>query len=152
MQQQETARIDSEAQDKRIAEVLQQISRISVSNLMGNGDFVGNINGHDMNLEGVGEINHRELGDRGLPKGVKLEFPRFSRHNPSAWVYRVNQYFLYHQVPPGQRIFIASFHLDDEALIWFQDASEAGVFHSWEEFVQALQVRFGSSPYDDPME
>ncbi|XP_035549739.1 uncharacterized protein LOC118349426 [Juglans regia] len=128
------------------------LTRLSVNNARGNDDFAGNINGHDTTLEGVGETHYKELGDRGLPKRVRLEIPRFSGHNSLAWVYRVNQYFLFHQIPPGQRIFIASFHLDDEALIWFQDASEAGVFHSWDEFVQALQVRFGSSPYDDPME
>lgn len=59
---------------------------------------------------------------------------------------------MYHQVPPRQRIFIASFHMDEEALVWFQDASEVGTFHSLEEFVQTVQVRLRSSPYDDPME
>lgn len=52
----------------------------------------------------------------------------------------------------ASEFFIASFHMDKEALIWFQDASEAGAFHSWEEFVQVVQIRFGSSPYDDPIE
>lgn len=42
--------------------------------------------------------------------------------------------------------------MEDKALIWFQDASETGTFHTQEEFSQALQVRFGSTPYDDPME
>ena len=47
---------------------------------------------------------------------------------------------------------IASFHMDQEALIWFQEAEEAGVFSDWESLVQALHVRFGSTAYDDPME
>lgn len=42
--------------------------------------------------------------------------------------------------------------MDEDELLWLQDASEAGTFHSWEEFVQAIQIRFASSPYDDPME
>lgn len=42
--------------------------------------------------------------------------------------------------------------MDEEALIWFQDASEDGAFHCWEEFTQAVQIKFGSSIYDDPME
>ena len=42
--------------------------------------------------------------------------------------------------------------MEDEALIQFQDAEEAGQFTSWEAFVKALHVRFGSSAYDDPME
>lgn len=46
---------------------------------------------------------------------------------------------------------IASFHMDDDALIWFQDASEAGVFCTCEGFGQVVQNQFGSSLYDDPM-
>lgn len=42
--------------------------------------------------------------------------------------------------------------MDEEALIWFQDASKVGIFHSWEGFTQVVQVRFGSSAYDDPIE
>lgn len=72
--------------------------------------------------------------------------------NPSVWLYQASQYFLYHQVPPSQQIFLAFFHMEDETLVWFQDASEASMFHSWEDFSQALQFRFGSSPYDDLME
>ena len=45
-----------------------------------------------------------------------------------------------------------SFHLDDEALIWFQDAEQAGGFMSWEVFIKALQTSFGVTAYDDTME
>ena len=47
---------------------------------------------------------------------------------------------------------MASYHLDGEALIWFQEAKQARGFASWEAFVQALQTRFGTTTYDDPME
>ncbi|KAF5468733.1 hypothetical protein F2P56_012865 [Juglans regia] len=107
---------------------------------------------HEDMEDDTGDVNQRELVNRGFARGIKLDFPRFRGGNPSLWIYCANQYFLYHQVPPGQRIFIASFHMDDEALIWFQDASEAGTFLSWEDFIKAVQIRFGSMPYDDPME
>ena len=42
--------------------------------------------------------------------------------------------------------------MEDEALVWFQDAEESGIFTSWDSFVKALHTRFGSSAYDDPME
>ncbi|XP_042974800.1 uncharacterized protein LOC122306438 [Carya illinoinensis] len=41
--------------------------------------------------------------------------------------------------------------MEEEALVWFKGASEAGYFHSWEDFIKAVQVRFGTS-YDDTME
>ena len=51
-----------------------------------------------------------------------------------------------------EKLLVASFHMDQEALVWFQDAEDAGIFCNWEGMVQALYVRFGSTPYDDPME
>ncbi|KAL4611211.1 hypothetical protein ACB092_08G107100 [Castanea dentata] len=64
-----------------------------------------------------------------LAKSVKLEFPRFL-----------------------EKLLIASFHMELEALIWFQEAEEARVFSDLESFVPELHVRFGTSAYDDPME
>ncbi|KAF5470911.1 hypothetical protein F2P56_011397 [Juglans regia] len=142
LQQQENARIDRENQDKRFAEVLQQISKISI-----NGS-----NAQEEMHDDSEEVPARDHVDRGFFRNIKVEFPRFSGGNPVAWVYKANQYFLYHQVPPGQRIFFASFYMEEEALVWFQNSSEAGLFRSWDEFTQALQVRFGLSVYDDPME
>jgi hypothetical protein len=46
---------------------------------------------------------------------------------------------------------MSSFHMDGEALVWFQDADESGQFPTWDAFVQALLFRFGPA-YDDPME
>ena len=34
---------------------------------------------------------------------------------------------------------MASYHLDGEALIWFQDVEQAEGFLGWETFVKALQ-------------
>ena len=43
--------------------------------------------------------------------------------------------------------------LEEEALVWFQDAEESGLyFTSLDAFVRALQVRFGTTTYGDPME
>ncbi|XP_030949790.1 uncharacterized protein LOC115973672 [Quercus lobata] len=47
---------------------------------------------------------------------------------------------------------MALYHLDGEALIWFQEAEQARGFASWEVFVQALQTRFGTIAYVDRME
>ena len=47
---------------------------------------------------------------------------------------------------------MASFHMDGDALVWFQDSNENGVLATWEGFVDALLTRFGSTTYEDPME
>ena len=85
-------------------------------------------------------------------KNLKLDFPRFRGEDPTCWVYKANQFFSYHNTPKHQKVMMASYHLEEEALIWFQDVKQAGGFPSWEIFIKALQTRFGVMAYDDPME
>jgi hypothetical protein len=82
---------------------------------------------------------------------LQLDFPHFDGDNPSGWSYKVNQFFDYYQTPLYQRVRMASFHMEGEALVWFQDADEAGQFPTWDAFLQALLTRFGPV-YEDPME
>ena len=42
--------------------------------------------------------------------------------------------------------------MDGEALAWFQEGGETGLFKDWETLVEAIQIRFGTTTYDDPME
>ena len=86
-----------------------------------------------------------------LARPVKLDFPCFSGDDPASWVYKANQYFGYYQIPIAEKLLIASFHIELKALIWFQEAEEAGVITNWDSLVQALHVRFGSTAYDDLM-
>uniref|UniRef100_A0A2N9JAD1 Chromo domain-containing protein n=1 Tax=Fagus sylvatica TaxID=28930 RepID=A0A2N9JAD1_FAGSY len=55
------------------------------------------------------------------PRPMKLDFPRFKGGDPTAWVYRALQYFHYYQVLEPEKVMHASYHLDEEALVWFQD-------------------------------
>uniref|UniRef100_A0A2N9G2Y4 Ty3 transposon capsid-like protein domain-containing protein n=1 Tax=Fagus sylvatica TaxID=28930 RepID=A0A2N9G2Y4_FAGSY len=84
------------------------------------------------------------------PRPMKLDFPRFKGGNPTAWVYRALQYFHYYQVLEPEKVMHASYHLDEEALVWFQDCEHE--LHGWNDFVRAIQIRFGPASYDDPME
>uniref|UniRef100_A0A2N9J8Y4 Reverse transcriptase n=1 Tax=Fagus sylvatica TaxID=28930 RepID=A0A2N9J8Y4_FAGSY len=84
------------------------------------------------------------------PRPVKLEFPRFRGGDPTSWVYRALQFFHYYQIPEEEKVIHASYHLDEEALIWFQDCEYEIL--NWTDFVRAVQLRFGLATYDDPME
>lgn len=44
---------------------------------------------------------------------------------------------------------LASFHLQDEALQWYQWYEKTQPNMQWEEFTQALCVHFGPSNYED---
>jgi hypothetical protein len=37
---------------------------------------------------------------------------------------------------------MASFHMESEALVWFQDTDEVGQFPTWDTFIQALLTNF----------
>lgn len=97
-------------------------------------------------------INHQDSTLAAIPKVVRLEFTRFKGENPSSWVYKVHQFLQLYNTPPNQKILLAAYHMEDEALVWFQDAEESGQFTSWEAFVRALHVRFGALTNDDLME
>uniref|UniRef100_A0A2N9HKA3 RNA-directed DNA polymerase n=1 Tax=Fagus sylvatica TaxID=28930 RepID=A0A2N9HKA3_FAGSY len=86
----------------------------------------------------------------GVPRPMKLEFPRFKGGDPNPWIYKAIQYFHYYQVQDAEKVMHASYHLDDDALIWFQDSEH--VITCWDEFVRTILLRFGPASYDDPME
>ncbi|XP_042973080.1 uncharacterized protein LOC122304883 [Carya illinoinensis] len=110
--------------------------------------------------------NHNNIVNREVPLGheggepnrggfnrtVRLEFPHFNGDNPTGWIFKANQYFEIHQTNPAQRLLIASYHMEEEALVWYQDAYESGQLTSWDTFVRALLLRFGPTAYNDPME
>ena len=63
-----------------------------------------------------------------VSRTMKLEFPRFFGEDPTSWVYKANQYFRYYNTPIGEKLMLASFHMEGEALIWFEEGEETGVF------------------------
>ena len=120
----------------------------------------------DMLLEAVNangsRLGHQNSGgrpdganpeQRGMQfRAIKIDFLKFDGDNPIGWVYKANHYFALYPMPDGQKIWMASLYMEGIALIWFQGAEETGLFVSWNAFVDALQLRFGNSSYDDPME
>jgi hypothetical protein len=83
------------------------------------------------------------------PRAMELEFPRFKGGDPTSWMFRAIQYFEYYQVHDASKVMHASYHLDDDALIWFQSCEHD--LGCWDNFARAMQLRFGPPSYDDPM-
>jgi hypothetical protein len=44
---------------------------------------------------------------------------------------------------------ITAFHMEGKALSWFQSLRNTHNLSSWNEFLVAIQVRFGKGSYDD---
>jgi hypothetical protein len=84
------------------------------------------------------------------PRAMELEFPRFKGGDPTSWMFRAFQYFEYYQVHDASKVIHASYHLDDDALIWFQNCEHD--LGCWDNFATAIKLRFGPPSYDDPME
>ncbi|KAF5446449.1 hypothetical protein F2P56_032077, partial [Juglans regia] len=89
---------------------------------------------------------------RALTRGIKLDFPHFDGSDPAGWVFKADHYFEFHQTHPSQKLLMAAYHMQGEALIWYKGAWDSGQFNSWETFTRILQLRFGPTTYDDPME
>lgn len=80
----------------------------------------------------------------------KLDVPRFEGVDPQGWIFKISQFFDYHDTPEEERITVASFYLDGAALSWYQWMYRNGQIHSWAQFLQALETRFTPTAYDDP--
>ena len=84
-----------------------------------------------------------------LLKGIKLEIPKISGSDVLGWVFKVEQFFTFHEVREEQRITISSFALEGDALQWYQWMHVNKQVTSWSKFVEALQNRFVPSAYED---
>lgn len=85
-------------------------------------------------------------------RGVKLDFSHFQGDDLATWLCKVNHYFEFHQMPIPQRLLMAFYHMEGEALVWFQNAADAGLCIDWDTLSWSLLLRFGPTTYDDPME
>lgn len=81
---------------------------------------------------------------------IKLEFPRFNGKNILDWIFKAEQFFGYYHTPDPERLIIASVHLEQEVVLWFQMVTRSQPFQSWHDFTRALELDFGPSIYDCP--
>nr|KYP63967.1 hypothetical protein KK1_018554 [Cajanus cajan] len=81
---------------------------------------------------------------------LKLDVPRFDGSDALGWIFKITQFFEYHNTPEEERITVASFYLDGPALAWFQWMYRNGQIHSWNQMLQALENRFAPTAFNDP--
>lgn len=83
-------------------------------------------------------------------RNVKLDFPHFDGKKVIEWIFKAEQIFEYYDTPDPNRLTIATVHLDQEVIPWFQMMQRNHPFQSWQAFARALEVDFGPSMYDCP--
>lgn len=81
---------------------------------------------------------------------LKLDVPRFDGTDTHGWIFKISQFFTYHQTPDEERITIASFYLDGPALAWYQWMYRNRQIASWDQFLKKLEIRFAPTAFDDP--
>ena len=81
--------------------------------------------------------------------GLKRDSPHFNGDDLTRRIYGEKQYFSLHNTFDVNKVPLASFHLEHEALQWFRWYIKAHAEPNWTDFSQLLLQRFGPSAFDD---
>ena len=78
------------------------------------------------------------------PRFQKLDFPRFDgKSDPLLFINRCESYFRQQRTMPEERVWMASYNLEDIAQFWFIQLQEDEGTPPWGRFKELLQLRFG---------
>ncbi|XP_017442721.2 uncharacterized protein LOC108347805 [Vigna angularis] len=104
---------------------------------------------HDANsyLE-VHTTNHQPFPTRRM----NFDLPRFDSSDALGWIFNVDQYFSFYQIPDEQQIAIAGMHMSGPAIPWFQMQQRTMPFRSWNEMKHAIEIEFGPTLFESPRE
>ncbi|KAL4179271.1 hypothetical protein AMTRI_Chr13g86450 [Amborella trichopoda] len=86
------------------------------------------------------ESHHTTSNNYIQTRTIHLDFPHCDGSDPAGWIYKVEQFFSYHQTPIEQRLMISSSHLEGNALQWLRWMDKAGAVTEWQEFTRALEI------------
>jgi hypothetical protein len=78
------------------------------------------------------------------PKHRRWDFPRFdSTTDPMLFLNKCDSYFRQHRTMAKERVWMASYHLDDVVQLWHTQLQEDKGTPSWGRFKELLNLRFG---------
>lgn len=83
------------------------------------------------------------------PHHMKLDVPRFDGIDSMGWIFKIAQFFEYHDTPESECLAVASFNMEGPALGWFQWMAGNGQLLSWQSLLHALEAWLTPSQYDD---
>lgn len=81
-------------------------------------------------------------------KPIRTDMPKFDGTNVQGWVYKAKKYLRYHNIPDEERITVAPFNMEGEALEWSLWADINNKIKSWCNFIDDVITRFGTSAYE----
>ncbi|XP_072151436.1 uncharacterized protein [Setaria viridis] len=78
------------------------------------------------------------------PKFHKLDFPRYDgKSDPLLFINRCESYFCQQRTMAEERVWLASYHLEDVAQLWYTQLQEDEGPPPWGRFKELLHLRFG---------
>ena len=87
-----------------------------------------------------------------VPKTLKIDFPRYDgRDDPIAWVCKAEKYFALHEINESNKVNLASFYFESDALLWFQMLEQESLYVTWQDLWSGLFARFGPNQFEDPV-
>ncbi|KAM1902895.1 hypothetical protein ACFX13_040481 [Malus domestica] len=103
------------------------------------------------------EFSFQGVGDTSMtppvpppPLPPDLDLPPPPRH--LTWIYKAEQFFTFYNIPENQRVLTASFHLEGEALQWFQWMDCLTSTPDWSAFTKVFCREFGPNEFEDSAE
>ncbi|XP_031099869.1 uncharacterized protein LOC116004076 [Ipomoea triloba] len=84
---------------------------------------------------------------RHLP--LKIDLPKFDGADPHGWIFLMQEFFDYHDIPEEQRLSYVSFMVSGEASKWLRWMKNNNLLRSWPEFLDQVRLRFDSSHFED---
>ncbi|KAL0427507.1 UNVERIFIED_CONTAM: Transposon Ty3-G Gag-Pol polyprotein [Sesamum latifolium] len=87
-------------------------------------------------------------------KCSQVEFLRFNGEDLGGWIYKCEQFFDIDETPFDAKVKLTAVHMEGKALQWHQVYMKSRLTREmphWEEYVPALNDRFGTFLFEDPM-
>ncbi|KAG8383721.1 hypothetical protein BUALT_Bualt04G0043300 [Buddleja alternifolia] len=149
---------DLKESSKRTEKTLEEMRTMMAS-------MFANQNQHNVHggLGHFGENGGESPLNRGAPwmpgyqipsKVSRVDFPHFNGEDLRRWLYRCEQFFEVDDTPSNAKVKLVAVHLEGKALQWHQMLMKGRMTRevpNWEEYIRALNNRFGALVYDDPM-
>ncbi|KAJ0048459.1 hypothetical protein Pint_15579 [Pistacia integerrima] len=86
-----------------------------------------------------------------VPKTLKIDFSRYDgKDDPTTWVCKAKKYFALYEINEFDKVNLASFYFESDALLWFQMLEQESLYFTWQDLRSGLFARFGPNQFEDP--
>lgn len=149
--------IESEQrQETRLQEVMMEMKALITGLCHQNDDLWGSRSQRNHGVRNLEERRESSGAGSMIPwsGSMKLEFPRFNGEGLEDWLLRAEYYFKVEGISLENLVKVVALPVEERAIQWHQGFVKAkGVeaYEDWEGYVKALNARFGTHAYDDPL-